>query len=236
MIGITPVFQTSVGKNSLLTLDKPKGEFSLLEPISIFSIAIKHGLKQIVVLEKDPAWFWTAYELAKKHQIQLIYGHQFYFKTSEENRPSKVNVFILNSDGYADFCKLYSCYAIDCNGFFSSWKEFGEHITPNLRVAIPFYDSFLFNNNLYFNDEIPSFSGFEPSFFLEDHSLPFDGIMKKKVKSFVEGRYPLIPVKSVYYYQKQHFRAYMMLKVIQNKSNFEKPDLPHFSVDTFSYV
>ena len=75
-MSIIPLFKShySVGK-SILTLEKAT-EITDSSPISIFSIAKKHGLKEITLVEDSISGFIQAYSYAKDMGIKLIFGLQ----------------------------------------------------------------------------------------------------------------------------------------------------------------
>src|ERR1019366_9529515 len=146
----------------------------------------------------------------------------------------KINVWLLNSDGYSDLCKLVSCANVD--GFYYipriDEENLSRLLTKNLSVTIPFYDSFLANNLLRFNTCVFNYEKFDPLFFLEDNSLPFDFLIRDKVNSL---KVPIQEAKSIFYYKKEDVEAYQVLRCLSKRSTLEKPNLNYFSSDEFCF-
>ena len=73
-MSVIPLFKShySVGK-SILTLEKA-AEITDSSPISIFSIAKTHNLKEITLVEDSISGFIQAYSYAKDMGIKLIFG------------------------------------------------------------------------------------------------------------------------------------------------------------------
>ena len=68
-----------------------------------------------------------------------------------------------------------------------------------LKLAIPFYDSFIYINNLSFGNAIPDFSFTKPTLFLEDNKLALDFLLTEKVKKFAtNNNLQTTKVRSIY--------------------------------------
>jgi len=88
----------------------------------------------------------------------------------------------------------------------------------------------------------PDFSRIKPSFFLENNSLPFDGIIESHIDHFTSGGYGYKKksVKSVYYKDKKDYAALQTYKILCNRSfgkvaSLSSPNLNHFGSDEFSF-
>lgn len=242
---VLPIFksQYSLGK-SILTVNAPD-KLDRDYPISIFDIAKTHGLTEVVLVDDSISGFLEAYHNAKKANIKLIYGIRLQCMENIQSKNDaalktihKVIVLIKNSDGYKDLIKISSCAAregfyykpnIDMTNLKRLW-------TDNLIMAVPFYDSFLFNNSLYGHRCIPSFSFTKPSFFIENSQLPFDVLMQNKVQACAATfQADVIQSRSIYYYKKEDFLAYLTFRCINERTLIEKPELEHMSSNNFSF-
>ena len=243
-MSVIPLFKShySVGK-SILTLEKA-AEITDSSPISIFSIAKTHNLKEITLVEDSISGFIQAYSYAKDMGIKLIFGLRVTIteditdkSEASLKKESKIIIFPKNNAGYKKLIKLSTIAS--STGFYyvprldySTLKEFYD---DNLMIAIPFYDSFLFNNFLYGHLCVPDFSFFKPIFFTEENSLPFDHIIFDKVNSYAKGKFEIQKTQSVFYYEREDFLAYLTFRCINNRTNLNKPNLEHMSSDTFCF-
>lgn len=239
-----PLFKShfSVGK-SILTLEKPS-EISDADPISVFSIAKAHDLKEVCLVEDSMSGFLQAFTNAKSQGIKLVFGYRVTITDDMNERSdaslkknSKIIIFPKNKEGYEKLIKISTNAA--CDGFYYEpridYKFLKENYSDDIKIAIPFYDSFLFNNALYGHLCVPDFSFFNPTFFVEDNSLPFDYIISNLVKSYASDKYNIVKTQSVFYYKKEDFLAYLTFKCINNRSTLSKPNFNHMGSDSFCF-
>jgi hypothetical protein len=110
----------------------------------------------------------------------------------------------------------------------------------HLILAIPFYDSFIYNNLMKFSNCTPSFKFCNPTFFVEDNSLPFDHFLAGKVKEYAQNKkYKIETTKSIYYKNKNDVAALQTYKCITGRSfgnkTLSKPNLDHFGSNEFCF-
>ena len=149
-----PLFKShfSIGK-SILTLDNPithkEGKSD-----SVFSIASENNLKEVILVEDSLTGFLQAKKQSDDLGIKLIFGLRINMKEDarinpkEENEQSshKVIIFAKNSKGCRALNNIYSeaftenFNCVDKKTLKKYWKN------KDLCMAIPFYDSFIFNN------------------------------------------------------------------------------------------
>ena len=260
---ILPLFTTHYSKcDSILTLDgdvykkDEKGNKTnevIIDgerPVSLFAVARVHGLKELFITDNSLAGFWEAYKNAKEFGIPCYFGMKLVVcddlkgkddkdTSSSRDTESTVIIFLKNSEAYKDAIKLYSKAAVD--GFYYQprldWKTLNELWTPNLMLALPFYSSFLARNLLMFGRSIqPDIEKLNPTFFLESHDLPFDGLLKETVLNYAkETGFTVQPTHSIYYYKTVDHLAYQVLKCIDNRTTLMKPELSHHGSDQFSF-
>lgn len=240
-----PLFKShfSIGK-SILTLDDPK-KVTEGGPDSIFKIAKDNNLKQIVLVEDSLIGFFEAYKRSKDLGIQLVFGLRLSMRNSsspvDEDSNHKIIIFAKNGNGCKALNKIYSKAFCDNTGFldYISLKELWEE--DNLKLAIPFYDSFIHVNYLSFGNCIPDLSFTKPTLFYEQNDLALDVLLKEKVDKFSKNNdVPQVKVRSIYYNKKADVKAFMAYKIICNRSfgkdrSLDKPELPHFCSDKFSF-
>lgn len=240
-----PLFKThySIGK-SILTAEPP--EKSLENgPSSIFDIYKENNLKEIFVVEDSMAGFKKMYDICQENKFIFRFGLRITLtknineKTDESrNSDCKFIIFILNSKGYEDIVKIISKASIE--GFYYypriDYESLKKLWTENLLLAIPFYDSFLFMNTLYYSTCIPNISFTKPVVFWEDNGLPFDPIIQKIQQKYADkNELEFFKTKTIYYKNKEDFKAYLTFRCIQSRTSLDRPNLNHMSSNRFNF-
>lgn len=238
-----PLFKShySLGK-SILTLAK-SGSSEPDEPSSIIDIAKKLNLSSVCLVDDSISGFLEAYKSCEDAKIELRFGLRLTVcddisnKTADsKDKEHKIIVFIRNAEGYKNLIKIsttasttgfYYYPRIDCKTLKELWND------DNLILAIPFYDSYVFKNNLTYSICVPDFSFCNPIYFIEDNNLPFDEILKSKVEEIVANKQVAIKTQSVYYENKEDFLAYLTFRCISERTTLNKPNLDHCSSNEF---
>jgi len=230
----------SIGK-SILTLEHPD-KVKDGGPKSIFSIASK--LDQIVLVEDSLIGFLQAQKVAESLGKQLIFGVRF--SCSHEDNASnecihKIIILAKNDNGCKLLNKIYSNTFCEGDGVLNL-KTLKQLWNKNdLELSIPFYDSFIFMNTMFFCSCIPDFSFCSPNFFIENNHLPFDQRIREKVISYCEGfNYNYTECKSIYYELREDFDAYQTYKCICAKKNGKQrtlsvPNFDHLASNEFCF-
>lgn len=230
-----------------MTLDKPvkKEEVDESGPDSIIQICKDEGLKTLFLVEDNMVGFLEAKKNCGK-DIQLCFGLRLTFcsdmtdKSDESAKTeSKLIIFARNASGYFRLTKIYTKANVE--GYRSgprldlkTLKEFWSD--EDLILVVPFYDSFIFENSFYLKNCVPDFSGFQPTFFLEDNGLYIDDILQESVQKFdPSGIYPRQRVKTIYYKNRKDFLAWQTYKCIMNESVLTKPNLENCASDEFCF-
>jgi DNA polymerase-3 subunit alpha len=238
-----PLFKShySLGK-SILTLAKA-GSSEADEPSSIIDIAKKLNLENLHLVDDSISGFLEAYKSCEDAKLNLRFGLRLTVcddidnKTAESReKEHKVIIYILNTDGYYDLIKIstlasiqgfYYYPRIDCKNLKKLWND------KNLHLCVPFYDSYVFKNNLSYSICVPDFSFCNPTYFVEDNNLPFDEILKSKVKEITTDKQPAVKTQSIYYEHKEDFLAYLTFRCISERTTLNKPNLEHCSSNEF---
>lgn len=238
-----PLFKShySLGK-SILTLAKA-GSSEPDEPSSIIDIAKKLNLENIYLVDDSISGFLEAHKSCEDAKLNLRFGLRLTVcddidnKTAESReKEHKIVIFIINTDGYYDLVKIstlasiqgfYYYPRIDCKNLKKLWND------KNLSLCVPFYDSYVFKNNLTYSICVPDFSFCNPTYFIEDNNLPFDEILKSKVEEIVTDKLLAIKTQSIYYENKEDFLAYLTFRCISERTTLNKPNLEHCSSNEF---
>jgi DNA polymerase-3 subunit alpha len=239
-----PLFKShySLGRSILTLEDKPERDEY---PDSVIQIAKQNKLKEIFLVEDNMSSFLEAYTNCKNNNIKLNYGLRISVtesmndKTDESrNKNSKIILFFKNKKGYESLTKLFSTAAKD--GFYYEprldYSILKQNWSDNLILAIPFYDSFIFNNTLKNSICVPQFDFTKPVIFIENNDLPFDLIIKDKMLSFAkENKLEIFNTKSIYYNSRKDFKTYLTFRCINNRSVLNKPEIEHMSSNEFCF-
>lgn len=242
---VLPLFKShySIGK-SILTLDKA-GSSSKEGSSSIIDIVKENKLEQAFLVEENMSSFLDAFKNFNSIKVPFFYGLRLELcpdineKTEESlKKCSKIIIFAKNGNGYKKLIKIFSIAATD--GFYYTPRIDEKTLTQewdesSLKLCVPFYDSFLFNNTMSYSLCCPELKFTKPTFFTEDNNLPFDHIVKQKVIKFCNDQYEVVPCKSIYYNTREDFKAYLTFRCINNRTTLNKPNLEHMSSTEFSF-
>ena len=222
-----PLFKShfSVGR-SILTLDK------------ILDIVDINSLKEVVLVEDSFYGFRTFNKALLEKGVRLVFGLRVpvLYENSEEEKPSKLIFFAKNNNGIKRVKDLYT----EANTSESKsvvMKNYSKDYFSDIRIAVPFYDSYICNNLFYFGMSQMDLTGLDHVYFIEDNNHPFDFQIKKAIDDLgVETQ----EAKSIFYKNKDDFHAFQMYKAVCNRRQgksptFSNPNLNHFCSDEFCW-
>lgn len=242
---MVPLFKShySIGK-SILTLDDPKKTVENGSD-SIIKIAKDAELKNVVLVEDCLTGFFEALKRTQEQKLALIFGLRLSMRNSalpdDEKSEHKIVIFAKNAEGCKLLNKIYSKAFTEYNGYLDYpelkklWNE------KDLRMCVPFYDSFVYVNLLNFGNCVPDFSFCAPSFLIERNNVSFDALLETAVNEYVAPHsYKTVLAKSIYYKLKKDIKAFQTYKIICNRTigkerTLDKPELPHFCSDEFCF-
>jgi DNA polymerase III alpha subunit len=223
-----PLFksQFSIGK-SILTAEK------------ILDIAKTDQLGKVVLLEDTFYGFRVFNKLFQEEEVPFVFGLKISVLNTEgdySEKPSKLALFAKNNEGIRDLKRMYSNASLnDRNSLILS--EYNKTDFKNLKVCVPFYDSYIFNNLFYFGLSHIDIKDLDPVYFIEDNNHPFDFQIKSIIDSLdVKTQ----TVKTILHRDKDDFAALQMYKAACNRSGgrtptFQNPNLNHFCSDEFCW-
>lgn len=230
-----PIFSShySIGK-SILTLGVPSKDKDS-GSTSIFSILEDQNMEELFLLENS----LTGFPEALKNSEQLGFKLRFGLLVKICKQEHKVAVFAKNSKGAKLLNKIYSIAhgGQECINE-SKLKEVWEE--ENLKLCIPFYDSFIFKNMMSFDSCAPDLNQLKPTFFIEKGGLPFDEVLEEKVRKYAKQfNLETEIVKSIYYNKRSDVTKLQTYKCICSrkfgKKTLSKPNLDHFGSREFSF-
>ncbi len=245
-LNLLPVFTShfSLGR-SILNLDDSEDEIDISKPVSIFSIARQYKLDKIFLKENSFSGFIRFYEGCKKLNIQGIFGIKLIMcndsaKKDDESRKteSAVTIWMKNSDSYKDLLRIYSKSHTENFYYYGrySWNELIENWSDNLILSVDFYNGFTARNLLENYQCIPNFGQIKPYFEYSLMGLPFDSLIETATNEYVKNnKYEKLNTHLIFYYKNQDFKQYLLMRCINNRTTFNKPQLVHNAFDTFCF-
>lgn len=237
-----PIFRSNYSLTSILTLEKATdiSERKANRADSIFDICKDNGIKDVFIADNNLSGIIEAYENTLSAGLNLRYGFRVNVcndiedKTDGSLQTEGKLIIFAKSDSFTDLIRLHNIAStagnfngtprLDYNILKKNWSK-------NLLMLIPFYDSFIFNNLLHGHHCIPDIDFANPYISIENNNLPFDSVVKKQIQSSI--KYDQVESKTIYYNNRSDFNAYMTYRCILNRSNFQKPELPHFGSSEF---
>jgi DNA polymerase III subunit alpha len=248
MSNVLPLFKShfSLGR-SILTLEKPNKDRDGKNPDSIFELLEDEKLKEFCLVDDNISGYLQANINAKELKKKLVFGVRMLIlgdstdKTDASRKTeNRVIIFAKNKEGYQNLIKIWSIASQ--KGFYYMPRidksAFEGLDMSNNMLAIPFYDSYIYNNNFTCGMCVPDFLPLfkEKVFFEEDNDLPFDDNLKELVaKEAEEQSCEIVKTKSIYYKDSKDFLAYLTFRAIQNRGTLEKPNLDHMCSNYFSF-
>lgn len=228
-----PVYKStfSIGK-SILTIDR------------IIELCKSDGAEHLLLVEDSMTGFVKAHKSCKDAGLQLIFGLRLTCcnDISAEGEESNHKIIILakNDKGCKllnaaySFANLEGSGKVDFNFLNKLWDK------DHLELVVPFYDSFIHQNQLYLKNCVPDFKKITPIFWLEKNGLPFDPIIYKAVLEYIKNKYESSLVKDIFYEKRHDSEALQTYKIICGRkfgrsSSLSKPNLDHFGSNEFCF-
>lgn len=220
-----PLFKThfSIGK-------------SIIKPDEAFSLCKEAGLDTAVFVEDSFSSFRKIISLSEKTKTKVIFGIRVpIVQSSETENPSKLVFFAKNSDGVKYCKKIYSDFAYSDFGAFKL-SNFDKKQSKNVKIGVPFYDSYIFNNIFHFGMSSVALDGLDHFYMEEDNSHPFDPQIKNAI-----GKINTVKTKTIYYKNRDDFAAFQFYKSVCNRQNggkspsFSAPNVEHLCSPEFCF-
>lgn len=224
---VTPLFKThaSIGK-------------SILQNDDILEIQKENNLDKVVVVEDSFYGFRELNEKIAKTSAQLIFGIRLGVKQNlEDELNSKLIFFAKNDEGVKQIKNLYTRAHCGESGVLIL-AELQAQDTSDIKVAVPFYDSFVYQNIFHFGLCEVDLKPFDHVFFEEDNDHPFDRMISTKLQEISGSNKE--PAKSIYYHNREDIDAFQFYKSACSRSggkspNFGNPNLEHFCSAEFCW-
>lgn len=242
---VLPLIKTHFSPlRSLLTIEKEEKDVLPTGPQSIVLMWKKANPPgRLHLCEDTPTGFAEQYKTLSSlgipfsFSLRLVVCEDMAIKNEESLKTEhKVIVLAKNSTGIADLNKIYTIAATE--GFYYNpridLKRIEAMWTPNLKMIIPFYDSYLYNN-VVSNGMCSFVTSIKPAAYLSEHNgIPTDTAMNAALSRRVDDA-AIVKAQTIYYPEAKDFDAYLTMRIIDKKSSMDKPNLPDMCSDEFSF-
>lgn len=247
---IVPIFYDTNSLKSILTWWDAR-YIKVGGPQSILDLCKEGGLKRCFFVSTNFSTLKDAYAACKKNGITLIPGIEFIMCDdakvhSAESRQNehKIIVFMKNGAGYEALLRIYSkCHTDTENKYFIRRFDYNQ-LTPlwtsDLHLSVPFFDGFISKNVLQHGANIMpdfAFCSKEKSIFREVNTEhPLEVLINKAIDKFQKvNNWNEKPTKTIYYKNREDFKAYTVYRCIEEGTTFDKPELEMFCSNSFCW-
>lgn len=220
-----------------MTFETPE-KAKKLHKQSIAQICLDNEIEKPIVVDTKMTGIMELFQNFSPLGLKPIFGlnYKFVHENSDENQYNwhRVIVFIKNTKGYKDLIKIHNKANIEEGGKITP-DILKNHWTDNLKLAVPFYDSYLFKNTMYETSCSPEFNNIEHSYFYEENALPFDDLIASRIAG------EKVLVKSIFYEKRSDFIKWQTYRCSLNFSNkgknrtLESPMFDHCHSKEFSF-
>ena len=196
-------------------------------------------LSTFVLVEDCLTGFLQAKKVSEELDLQLVFGLRMSLADGE-GAPHKVIIFAKNDAGCKLLNRLYSDAFCEGGGVLSGGSLKDNWDEDALKLVVPFYDSFIFNNFMSYSNCVFEVNFTNPTFFIESNDLPFDSLVEERVLEYSQKKgHPTERVKSIYYKNREDFEAFQAYKCICGRSSYgrastlSRPNLDHLGSREF---
>lgn len=210
---------------------------SLLKNEDVLDIQKEYKLDKVVVVDESFYGFRGLNEKLLSRGVDLVFGIRLpVVQSSPEELSSKLVFFAKNNEGLKQIKNLYSkAYCSESGQLILSSLKKEDY--ADVKVAVPFYDSFVYQNIFNFGMCDIDLKKFDHVFFEEDNQHPFDSMISKQLMKVTKKTES---VKSIYYKDREDLEAFQFYKSVTSRSggrpvSYGNPQLEHFCSPEFSW-
>ena len=205
---------------------------SILKNSDLLDFQKDQDLKKLVVVEDSFYGFRELNSKLLERKVDLVFGIRLpVVQNFTDEQPSKLVFFAKNNDGVRQIKKLYTktfCSDVQtlCLNDLTA-VEFSD-----TKVAVPFYDSFIYQNIFHFGMCEVDLKKFDHFFFEESNDHPFDFMISAQLRKVAKPE-KIITAKSIYYKNREDVEAFQFYKATCSRSggkpsSYGNPQLEHF--------
>jgi DNA polymerase III alpha subunit len=243
---ITPLFKSSFSVTRSILTFEAAGKSKEGGAPSIIDIAVRENLKHVYCVENSLGGYQQAKENLEKvgigYSVGWIVTVTSDLKSEDASGDHRIVVFSKNDAGWPKFLKFHNLCStvyngkrgpqITCDLLKENWDE-------NLLLAIPMYDSYLYNNLLTPRNCVPDFGKINPIYFSESNDLHFEGVINERLDYLEKNEgAEVVRAKSIYYENRDDWEAYLTLRLLNRKTygssnTLDKPNLEYMGSREF---
>lgn len=205
---------------------------SILKNSDLLDFQKDQNLKKLVVVEDSFYGFRELNSKLLERKCDLVFGIRLpVVQNITDERPSKLVFFAKGNDGVRQIKKFYTkTYCSESQTLCLNDLTLAEF--SDTRVAVPFYDSFIYQNIFHFGMSSVDLERFDHFFFEESNDHPFDFMISAQLKKIAPLK-KIIKAKSIYYKNREDVEAFQFYKATTSRSggkppSKDRPELEHF--------
>lgn len=205
---------------------------SLLKNSDLLDFQKDQDLKKLVVVEDSFYGFRELNSKLLERKADLVFGIRLpVVQNLTDEQPSKLVFFAKNNDGVRQIKKLYT-KTYCSNEQTLCLNDLTAAEFSDTRVAVPFYDSFIYQNIFHFGLCNVDLKKFDHFFFEESNDHPFDFMISDQLRKTVKPE-KIVKAKSIYYKNREDIEAFQFYKSVCSRSggkppSKDNPQLEHF--------
>jgi DNA polymerase III alpha subunit len=205
---------------------------SILKNSDILDFQKDQNLKKVVAVEDSFYGFRELNSKLLERKVDLIFGIRLpVVQNSTDELSSKLVFFAKNNDGLRQIKKLYTKTHCSDSGLLIL-NELKKEEFSETKVAVPFYDSFVYQNIFNFALYEANLSRFDHFYFEEANDHPFDQMISAQLRKIADPQ-KIVKAKSIYYKNREDVTAFQFYKSVCSRSggkppNYGNPQLEHF--------
>jgi hypothetical protein len=211
---------------------------SILKIPKIIELAKTVDLLEAYLVEDSMIGFLDSFKKFKDAGINLRFGVRLNMcnDVTDEDRASssyKIILFALDDDGVKLLYKVF--FEHEKNGGFLDLNYLSGQDLKSILVMHPFYDSYIYNNLMYFKNCIYSLSPELEYYSREDNGLPFDKMVANKLP-----KDKVVDTKTIFYEGRGDVEAYQVYRMACSrafgfKQCLSRPNIEHFGSREFCF-
>ena len=205
---------------------------SILKNSDLLDFQKDQNFKKLVVVEDSFYGFRELNSKLLESKCDLVFGIRLpVVQNITDEQPSKLIFFAKNNDGVRQIKKLYTkTYCSDSQTL--CLNDLTQAEFCDTRVAVPFYDSFIYQNIFHFGMCEVDLARFDHFFFEESNDHPFDFMISDQLKKIAHPD-KIVKAKSIYYKDRDDVEAFQFYKSVCSRSggkppSKDNPQLEHF--------
>lgn len=211
-------------KTNLIPLFKTKFSIgkSILSEKDVLRLSKESGLVVTTIVDDSFYGFRKIAKVFAEAKQPFVFGISLPVISDTSTSSSKLVFLAKNDKGVDEIRKLYSkCYCAEDK----TLAFVASEISDNVQIAVPFYDSFIYQNVFNFGFHDIDFGSHNPIYMSESNDHPFDFMIQRVLDKVSKNQQS---VKTICYEKREDFMAAQAYRSLTSRKmgrqpNFQNP-------------